>query len=148
MPSPERNQYSNKESSKVNAGLAFGLANSSNAPQAIINFGTLPFSCVVPEPKPSLRSLVNTLCHPPAHAFVHGTLSIQWVLGAVGMRQFVFREADERYVLKPDSRLRLSGLRLGLPGVYIEWLCGDEEGVTATEQGMVLTREFFEGERQ
>lgn len=47
-------------------------------------------------------------------------------------------------MLKFKSQVRLQGKRLGLRDVYLEWLCGDEEGASSTEQGMLLTEAFFE----
>ena len=69
---------------------------------------------------------------------------MQWVFSVVGIRAFEFRTSDERYVLRLDSELRMQGKELGVPGLLMEWLCGDEEGVGAGEQGVFLTRGFFE----
>ncbi|KAF1935709.1 hypothetical protein EJ02DRAFT_360917 [Clathrospora elynae] len=156
MPTPERNRYSNKESVKVNAGLDFGGfvdANgpgaetsdnqwTSNRPVMDMDFSLLTLPPVVPEAKSTIEQLVVRLLDPPPHAFPHGTLSIQWVIGAVGMAHLAFRNRDERYVLGQDSGLRNQGLGLGIPVAYLEWLCGDEEA-TSSEQGMCLTRAFF-----
>jgi hypothetical protein len=169
-PSPERNQYSNKESGKVNSGLdfGFGLSDStathtssaaseapdtqkafySNAPAVAIDLSLLCPPSVVLEPQPSLEKIVHTLLHPPLHAFVHGTLSLQWVIGAVGYTHFMFRDSDERWVLRADSGLRERGREAGIPGCLWEWLAGGELGEVgkgASELGIVLTRGFFEG---
>jgi hypothetical protein len=167
-PSPERNQYSNKESGKVNSGLDFGLSGStdtsltasseepavrpdssspfaSNAPAVDIDFSLLCPPPVAREPQPSLEKLVHRLLHPPPHAFLHGSFSIQWVIGAVGYRHFTFRNSDERWVLRPESGLTERGRALGIPVVLWEWLAGGEDGGSASELGVVLTREFFEG---
>jgi hypothetical protein len=168
MPRPERNQYSNKESAKVNSGLDFGLPQStdtatldsgielgspsvpdvssvclSNRPVVAVDFSLLSLPPALPEPQPSLQRLVHRLLHPPAHAFPHSTLSIQWIIGAVGYRHFGFRTSDERWVLKRDSELRNRGKELGIPILLWEWLAGDNEGATATEQSLCLTRAFF-----
>jgi hypothetical protein len=58
----------------------------------------------------------------------------------------VYRDSDARYVLKANSELRLRGRELGLPAAYLEWLCGDDPEHSATEQGIMFTREFFEKE--
>jgi hypothetical protein len=167
MPSPEQNQYSNKQSTKVNAGLCFGagadqsntetsttsevVISNSYAPTMDIDFSQL----VVPiqlssksSAAPPVEQLVRILVHPPQHAFLHGVLSIQWVIGATGQSHFHFRYSDERYILAPGSSVRTEGTRLGLPPVYMEWLCGEEEESSPTEQGMLLTRKFFEGLRK
>ncbi|KAF1924396.1 uncharacterized protein M421DRAFT_72769, partial [Didymella exigua CBS 183.55] len=83
--------------------------------------------------------LVRTLFCPPTHAFLYGVLSIQRVIGAVGQAHFDYRASDERYVLRPNPEVRTQSKRLGLPGVYVEWLYGDEEAASPTEQGMLLT---------
>lgn len=156
MPLPDRNQYSNKESAKINAGLEFGggaveggtleepaslLA--TNMPAVNIDFSQLIVPIAAPEPKPSPEELVRRLLDPPPHAFVHGVLSMQWVRGVVGGAHFDFRESDERYVLAKKSELRRRAGELGLPAVYLEWLCGDDEEVSSNEQSMYLTPEFF-----
>lgn len=157
MPSPERNRYSNKESAKVNAGLEFCRnateedileeatdVLATKAPAVDIDFSQLIAPIVAPEPKPDIAQVVRRLLQPPPHAFVYGVLSIQWVRGEVGVQHFDFHESDERYVLSQDSELRMHGGELGVPAVYMEWLCGDSEEVSSTEQSMYLTREFFE----
>ena len=156
MPSQDRNWYSNKESGKVNAGLGFrGIesgdeqldeaksTSSTNAPAVNINFSQLIAPTVAPEPKPSTEDLARQLLHPPPHAFVHGVLSIQWLIGAVGQEHIKFRESDERYVLAANSQLRDRGARLGIPALYMEWLCGDNHEESAAEQSINLTPEFF-----
>ncbi|CAO2648762.1 Nn.00g097110.m01.CDS01 [Neocucurbitaria sp. VM-36] len=157
MPFPERNQYSNNESGKVNAGLDFGggafegpvfeePANmlATNVAAVNIDFSQLIIPIVPPEPRPSVEVLVQRLLHPPPHAFIHAVLSLQWVRGAVGQDHFDFRESDERYVLSRDSELREHGGQLSIPALYMEWLCGDNELVSSTEQSVYLTPEFFE----
>lgn len=155
MPSIELLQYANKGSVKVNVGLSFGdsadqasssgLVNvfCSNKPAVNIEFAQLIAPIVAPEPEPSTDILVDRLLHPPAHAFVHDTMSIHWVLGAVGKQHFKFRTSDERYVLKPEADLRRRGISLGMPLLFMEWLSGDDETLSATEQGMHLTQAFF-----
>lgn len=150
VPSASRNQYSNKESAKVNTGI-FPNTDvesvspwSSNKPVVDIDFGKL-FAPILPPARAStIDQTVHRLLHPPPHAFVHGILSMQWVMGAIGTEHFNFRNSDERYVLTKTSEVRLSGAGLGVPMVYMEWLCGDDESVTATEQGVCLTPEFFD----
>ena len=157
MPLIERNQYSNKESGKVNAGLEFGgsaikggareeSASTlvTNTSAVNIDFSQLNVPVVLPEQRLSIEELVQRLLHPPPHAFIYGILSIQWVRGAVDGDQFDFRESDERYVLSQDSELRKHGGELGMPAVYIEWLCGDSEEVSSTEQSVYLTPELFD----
>lgn len=38
----------------------------------------------------------------------------------------------------------MEGECLGLPDVYLEWLCGDEEGASPAGPGMLLTKEYLE----
>ncbi|KAH7073107.1 hypothetical protein BKA63DRAFT_416739 [Paraphoma chrysanthemicola] len=158
MPNPERNLYSNKESVKVNAGLPVDASkvdqekngySSSEAFKTDISAISMDFSkllvpIVAPEPAPSVETLVHRLLQPPKNAFLHGILSIQWVRGVLGHKDVVFREQDERYVLAAESELRLSGSALGLPALYLEWLCGDDDDFSAAEQGVYLTPEYFE----
>ncbi|KZM21657.1 uncharacterized protein EKO05_0008001 [Ascochyta rabiei] len=161
MPSLEHSQYSNKQSAKVNAGIHFGGTNSetedrvqatmemfvfnSNIPALSIDFSRFEVPTQIPAPiGPTAEELIRTLLCPPLHAFLHGVLSMQWVVGVLGQSHFRFRNSDERYVLAPDSNVRTEGTRLGLPPVYLEWLCGDEEGSSPTEQSMLLTPRFFE----
>lgn len=157
MPDPDRICYSNKESAKVNIGLApvswydqdleFEHADgsfSTNKPAVDIDFSQLLCPIVAPESKPSVEALVSRLLNPPPHAFVYRTLSIQWVIGAIGQRHVDFRESDERYVLAQDSELRHSGTALGMPALYMEWLSGDNKDISATDQGVHLTPDYFE----
>ncbi|CCT61091.1 hypothetical protein IAQ61_001646 [Plenodomus lingam] len=161
MPDPARNQYSNKESAKVNAGFDMGAqdqdemqedesknvasAFASNMPAVDIDFSQLIVPIVAPAPASTAEQLVQRLLNPPPHAFLYGVLSMQWAIGAVGqLRHFVFRNSDERYILKEDSAVRTRGAELGLPAMYLEWLCGDDESVTASEQGIYLTPRFFQ----
>lgn len=152
MPLPERNRYSNKESWKVNAGLNYGSTHGhgverafkSNGPVVDIDFKKLTVPKVQVERAPTVDQLVARLLQPPQHAFVYGVLSIQWVIGALGAQHFDFRSSDERHVLAVHSALRIIGALTGLPAIYLEWLCGDDENMTAAEQGVCLTPEFFE----
>jgi hypothetical protein len=156
MPSQERIRYSNKESVKVNAGLGYGSWQDrdqeedyaagllhTNMPAVDIDFSELIAPIISPEPMPTSEALTDRLLHPPPHAFVHGTLSIQWVVGVVSHKHFVFRSSDERYVLAKSSDLRKRGPSLGLPALYMEWLCGDDDEISATEQSVALTPRFF-----
>ncbi|KAF1358146.1 hypothetical protein EJ07DRAFT_66528, partial [Lizonia empirigonia] len=161
IPSLERNQYSNKQSARVNAGLGYGVSHSEteagvkataeqctlsgNTSAVDMDFSQLNAAFQLPLPtSPTVEHLVRTLLHPQPHAFPHGVLSMQWVIGALGQTHFRFRESDERYILAPDSIVRTEGMHLGLPPAYLEWLCGNEEGSSPTEQGMLLTPDFFE----
>ncbi|RMZ73905.1 hypothetical protein GMOD_00004709 [Pyrenophora seminiperda CCB06] len=154
MARPERNMYSNKESTKVNNGLYFKQGTCSDSP-SVFQVSAPPikidFSLMMPMPeahvekKPTCEQLVRKLLSPPPHAFLHGTISMQWVMGLAGMDHFEFREDDERYVLAQGTRLRTHGKALGLPAAYLEWLCGDDEEITSSEQGLCLTPEFFQG---
>lgn len=152
MPSFERNQYTNKEGTKVNAGIIkndpgsrynFKLATKPKIPTVDIDFSQLAVPIVKPEAPPSASQLVERLLHPPPYAFVHGTLSIQWTIGVIGTQHFNFRVSDERHILGDTAELRLKGTTMGLPAVYLEWLCGDDESDSATEQGVCLTPRFF-----
>ena len=165
MPSQDRNLYSNKESCKVNTGLDHNVGSSNeepmedtvqgpfstNTPAVDINFSLLTAPTIAPAPAPSIAQLAHRLLHPPPHAFVHGILSMQWVISAVGHAHIEFRESDERYVLSADSQLRERGVELGVPVMYLEWLCGgasrDGDGESAAEQSVNLTRAFFEALR-
>jgi hypothetical protein len=109
-----------------------------------IDFSQLVVPIVAPEAKPTSETLANRLLHPPSHAFVHGVLSMQWVIGVVGQEHIEFRANDERYVLARASYLRDKGTSLGLPALYMEWLCGDDDEVSAAEQGVNLTPDFFD----
>jgi hypothetical protein len=148
MPNPERIQYSNKESAKVNAGIDTNdsmtnmqTAFSTNKPVVHIDFSQLIIPAVQAEPKPDTEALVQRLLNPPRHAFVHGTISIHWVIGVVGREHIAFRNSDERYVLALDSALRKE---LSVPALYMEWLCGDDEEASATELGVYLTPGYFD----
>lgn len=155
MPNPDRICYSNRDSARVNIGLDFGCCYHqdlefeevgpwcTNKSAVDIDFSSLFIPIMAPEAKPSTETLVCRLLHPPPHAFVYRTLSIQWVIGAVGQTHMDFRERDERYALAKDSELRSRGTALGMPALYMEWLCGDDEATSATEQGVHLTPEFF-----
>ncbi|KAF2854479.1 hypothetical protein T440DRAFT_387951 [Plenodomus tracheiphilus IPT5] len=162
MPTPERNQYSNKESAKVNAGFDMGAreqdaqeqydpwnvasAFASGGPAVDIDFSQFVIPTVAPEAPPTAEQLVRRLLNPPPHAFLHGALSMQCAIGTGGrLRHFIFRNIDERYILKEDSEVRIRGAQLGLPALYLEWLCGNDESVTAAEHGIYLTPEFFSG---
>ncbi|KAH8731539.1 hypothetical protein GQ44DRAFT_736009 [Phaeosphaeriaceae sp. PMI808] len=155
MPSPERNRYSNKESSKVNAGLCNrGQEDASEWPADIPfymnrcsvkrSFGQSITTGLLLKVSPSVEIIAYRLLHPPSHAFVHNTLSIQWVVGAAGFAHMKFREIDERYVLAQDSDLCRQGRALGIPALYMEWLCGTGDDASAAEQAVSLTPDFFE----
>lgn len=157
MPIFERLQYSNKESVKVNSGLCYGTWYNpdsistaetgffnTNKPAVDMNFSQLTAPIVAPAPPPSAQALVYKLLHPPPHAFVHGVLSMQWVIGVIGQQHITFRNNDERYVLASDSELRKKGTAFGISALYMEWLCGDDEDVSATEQGLHLTPEYLD----
>ncbi|KAH7401757.1 hypothetical protein DE146DRAFT_631055 [Phaeosphaeria sp. MPI-PUGE-AT-0046c] len=133
MPSVGFLQSLNKGSVKFNSGFRYSSCDNlflqdkttvgllpANKPTVVLDFGQLFAPVVTSEFKPSTGDLVQLLAHPPAHAFVYGTLSIQWVLGAVGKQHFRFRVSDERYVLTPEADLRKRGAALGLP-VYCTW---------------------------
>lgn len=163
-PDAEFSEYANRQSVKINAGLDLcrpteidsgdGTIESPVAHQHLangtlvvdVNFSALevPAGPYLPA-HPATNHLVHILLSPPSHAFLHGVLSIQWVIGALGQHHFKFQTSNERYVLRPDSEMRTQGSRLGLPGAYFEWLCGDEEEASLTEQSMLLTQEYFEG---
>jgi hypothetical protein len=155
MPNPDRILYSNKESTRVNIGLDYGCCYHqdlefeevgpwcTNKPAVDIDFSKLIVPVVANEPKLSIEALVQRLLSPPPHAFVYGTLSIQWIIGAVGQKHMSFRERDERYVLAQDSGLRSRGAALSMPALYMEWLCGDDDAISATEQCVHLTPEYF-----
>jgi hypothetical protein len=144
MPNPDRNQYSNKESTKVNAGLAYGNWHEDDEeedcaavylcigkPAVDIDFSQLDVPIVAPEVKPTSEALASRLLHPP-------------VIGVVGQEHIEFRANNERYVLAQASHLREKGMSLGLPALYMEWLCGDDDEVSAAEQGVNLTPDFFD----
>ncbi|OCL12014.1 hypothetical protein AOQ84DRAFT_228394 [Glonium stellatum] len=95
----------------------------------------------VPQLPPEI--LVYSLMHPPKNAFVAGILSLNWAVTAVGRSHFTLRAADERPILSKGSELRLNGQNLGIPGCYYEWLCGDDLDYTESEDGFMLTPDFF-----
>lgn len=95
---------------------------------------------------PTSPTVIQNLLSPPPHAFVHGVLSINWVISAVERQHFVARERDGRLVLKQNSEVRQRGERMGVRGALLGWLCGDDEEVSAAEEGVCLTKEYFEGE--
>ncbi|KAF2280787.1 uncharacterized protein EI97DRAFT_8466 [Westerdykella ornata] len=157
MVSDERFQHFNTESAKINAGLHMPAGRhvahdllpvfSRNWTPVDIDFSTFRVSQHSPSPqKPTAKDIVRSLLCPPPHAFVHGVLSINWVIAVAGATHFECRRSDGRYILKKDSPLRKWGKQLGLPAVYREWLCGDDEERGAAEDGMWLTEEFFEKE--
>ncbi|KAF2710359.1 hypothetical protein K504DRAFT_260119 [Pleomassaria siparia CBS 279.74] len=166
----------NKESGKVNAQLsAFPSALlcgrdktgawASNSPVGDIEFSRLAVPTLpmpprlnvkeyAPErlashrlPIPIAASALQLLKKPPEHAYVHGVLSINWVLAAIGRQHFITRKGDGRLVLRQLSELRTRGEEWGLQGALLGWLKGDDANVSANEEGMMLTREFFEHER-
>lgn len=65
---------------------------------------------------------------------------------AADWSHFEPRDPDGRPVLKSDSILRSQGVALGLPKAYHSWLCGDDVQYTETEDGFMLTPEFFYGD--
>lgn len=144
--------YSNKESAKVNSGLCLLRSTFADPPNVsqvsamVMETGlSLPMdSSVASEAKPTNAELARRLLRPPPHAFLYGTLSIQWVIGVVGMDGFELRDSDERYILAQCSELRTQGKALGLPAAYLEWLCGNDEEVTSSDQVLCLTPEFFQ----
>ena len=159
MPSIYRNQYCNKESAKVNAGIEIIGASdgqnmfedgkisspwATNAPAVDMDFSQIVVPAAPPKRMPAVEKVVRRLLNPPPYAFIHGVLSMQWVVGTLGMKSFDFRASDERCVLSAASEVRIRGAKLGMPALYLEWICGDDPEVTVTEQGMFLTRKFFE----
>jgi hypothetical protein len=155
--SPERHELFNKQSGKVNAGLNFGAAQDDGedikSPFAcsIADLGIDLRSFIIavpanPKVEPVTKDIVRCLLAPPPHAFPHGVLSLNWIISVAGARHFKYRKDDGRYVLTATSELRLRGKELGLPAAYYEWLCGDDPERSASEEGMMLTRDFFEKE--
>lgn len=151
IPSADRNKYSNKESARVNAGLdctsgLYKAAHGEETTTLVVNvdFSQFVVPPVQPARPPTAEALVHRLLQPPLYAFLHGTLSLHWVIGAVGYKNFVFFEADERFVLAQESELRAKGKEFGVPAVFLEWLCGYDAAVSASELGVCLTPEFFD----
>ena len=129
MPSPGRNQYSNKESVKVDAGLDLGTSDgacnvaswlATNIPAVDIEFSQIVVPVIAPAVSPIVDRLVHHLLQSPPHAFLHSTLSMQWVMGTVGIEHMEFRQSDERFVLARDLALRKKGAELGMPVMYME----------------------------
>ncbi|KAF3005962.1 hypothetical protein E8E13_010253 [Curvularia kusanoi] len=156
-PDPEHSRYFNKQSVKVNCGLKEFEATQDHqecrmiAPNETtmedVGFGQYADSAHIPQivpTFPSTEQLVHHLLHPPAHAFLHGVLSLQWVVGALGFLHFILRESDERYILSPGSTVRTEGASLGMPLTYLEWLCGTVEHSSPTEQAMLFTQKYFQ----
>lgn len=157
MPDPELSTYFNKQSGKVNSGLSFldvthDCRPCSKSGDDDTRFAEVDFrqfdapthlSATAPANLPT-EQLVQSLLHPPAHAFLHGVLSFQWVVGTLGYCHFVLRESDERYILSTESAIRTEGLHFGLPNVLLEWLCGTIEHSSPTEQAMLFTLDFFQ----
>jgi hypothetical protein len=128
-------------------GREVASAFASNEPPTDIDFSALgPPPPFVLRDGRSIEQLVRTLLDPPPQAFVHGVVSINWVLGVVGCAHFRYRETDGRFVITETSSLRVRGRELGLPAAYYGWLCGDDVNVSAAEEGMLLTAEFFQKE--
>jgi DhnA family fructose-bisphosphate aldolase class Ia len=149
-PGPKRNQYSNKEFARVNSGFEC-IGEFLNAAYKE-GTGTLAvdvdFSQSVVPPLQLARpliteALVHRLLHPPRYAFLHRTLSLHWIIDAVGYKNIVFSKADERFVLVQGSEPRKRGKELGVPAVYMEWLRGDDATVSACDLVMCLTPELF-----
>jgi hypothetical protein len=156
MPDPEHSTYFNKQPGEVNSGLSLldvthGRRHRSKGADDITLFAEIDFGqFIVPAQlsatapaSPPTEKLVQSLLHPPAHAFLHGVLSFQWIVGMLGYYRFVLRESDERYILSAESAVPTEGLQLGLPNVLLEWLCGTMEHSSPTEQAMLFTQEFF-----
>jgi hypothetical protein len=87
-------------------------------------------SAVVPSrpARISVKSIINNLLSvkagkDPMFAFV----TTASVCNSCGPAQEEHLETNEfgRVVLRKDSQLRLRGVALGLPKVYVEWLCGN-----------------------
>ncbi|KAF2499018.1 hypothetical protein BU16DRAFT_260730 [Lophium mytilinum] len=91
---------------------------------------------------------VYWLLHPPSSAFRGGILSLNWAVMVAGWSHFELRNPDERPILKADSVLRIRGKELGMPEAYFNWLCGDDVRYTETEDGFMLTPEFFYGDEE
>ncbi|KAF2749345.1 hypothetical protein M011DRAFT_465781 [Sporormia fimetaria CBS 119925] len=62
------------------------------------------------------------------------------------MGEFAYRSIDGRWVLKSDSTLRMEGRKYGLPVSLWEWLCGDDIEHSASEVGILFTKDFFQKE--
>jgi hypothetical protein len=158
MPDPELSTYFNKQSGKVNSGLSlFDVTQGCRPRSKGANEDTLfaevdfrqfnvpaRFFATAPA-NPPTEQLVQSLLHPPAHAFLHGVISFHWIVGTLGFCHFVLRESDERYILSTESAVRTEGLHFGLPNVLLEWLCGTMEHSSPTEQAMLFTKDFFQG---
>ncbi|KAF2804144.1 uncharacterized protein BDZ99DRAFT_371346, partial [Mytilinidion resinicola] len=87
--------------------------------------------------------VVYWLLHPSSSAFRGGILSLNWAVMVVGWSHFEPRDPDGRPALKADSVFRKRGIELGVPEAYFNWLCGDDVRYTETEDGFMLTPEFF-----
>lgn len=154
----ERHQQFNKQSALLNGAMSIGgwAVKSENEPEDFaqrVPFPDMDFSLLtVPQSnvmskKPSTKTLVRRLLYPTwPRAFRNGVLSINWVISVAGTQHFRFRLEDERWVLTQSSELRHQGREIGLPAAYHEFLCGDNPENSASEEGMILTRDFFEKE--
>lgn len=149
-PSPERNQYNNKDAAKMNSAMSLLNLNDNVPgidPAKILLTGVAIDLDSAPGPAaPTIERLVRILTHPQPHAFPHGMLCIDWVRSVLfrAREPMIFRQVDERFILAPDSKLRAEGRQHGMPEVYMEWLCGDNSELCAAEQQTLLTRDFFE----
>ena len=150
-----RVHYLNRESGQVNSGLSaqpngMNRSHAFASPSPVADVDLSPFiisSSLVPLPMiPTIEDIVAQLLKPPTHAFVHGVISISWVISVASFTHLECRHADGRFVLRHDSELRTKGRELGIPAAFLEWMCGDDEESSPTEQGMMLTQEFFKNE--
>ncbi|PSN65535.1 hypothetical protein BS50DRAFT_496451 [Corynespora cassiicola Philippines] len=160
----ERNPCFNKISSKVNSGINYYFLDyqhevmtgpwDAKYPLVDIDFTGLNISYTKAssisraetQDKSNVSNIIYRLLRPPPNAFLHGVISINWVIGTVGEEHFEFRKRDSRYVLKTSSALRKSGRNLKIPAMLLEWLCGDDEITTAADQNLYLTPQFFRSE--
>ncbi|KAJ4400033.1 hypothetical protein N0V91_009008 [Didymella pomorum] len=51
-------------------------------------------------------------------------------------------------IIDVDTGTLFQGERLGLPEVYLEWSCEDDEAASPTEQSILLTQKFFDETRK
>lgn len=137
------NQSFNRASYRVNTGLPFNASPPALPPSITsLDFSLTTISLTfTPSSPPTLQSRIQILLHPPAHAFQHGVLTLNWAISVLGMQEFEQRgDGDGRWVLKRDSEVRVRGREMSIPAMLWEWLCRVEVG------GCWLTREFFEKE--
>jgi hypothetical protein len=91
----------------------------------------------------SVKSIINNLLsvkagEDPMYAFV----TTASVCNSCGPAQEEHLEMNEfgRVVLRKDSQLRLRGVALGLPKVYVEWLCGNGGETLTIPRSTLLER--------